>query len=445
MIAIQKPVNPLSTMPYHHRPSHARHPSAPVVVRPTHVPGLLSLSKPVNPPQPRQQPQPRPPRTSPKGKAQRTNQKQEADQPKQPAPKRSEADKLPTTTTAPAATPDKSARGRQPKQASNDQSAGRRSTSLSTRTQARRLPHQPSPPPSTRIPQQSDNSAPLAVNPLRAQPPTNRPSDSNLFDPFVVHTPQDNESPEPMAAKPASNKQATFRAPLQLATRPTGRLARRRQAAVPVTPTPSKAVPVPRQKNNSESQTSSQLSRSAPQGSTTPKRPNARRVSTGPAVPAPVWDSFPICDDSDDVTPPCTPIRESTSVPFKKAGSTTWQQEALFVDDAPRTAPLSSGFTFPFNAAATPTPAQRRRNGRHHQRVPSEGVFAMSADEDSSNSDASEELKTLVTIMKRHAIAPPRKSPSPVADDALPANFYAGSVFQNSPSPEDLPMPAFRA
>lgn len=129
MIAIQKPLNPLATMPsYHSRPTHGRHPSAPVVVRPTQTPGLLSLSKPFNPQAPRQQQQahPRAPR-SPKGKSQRPQQQkplvQGADEAKQPASKRPEADKVSTAAPAPQ---EKAPRGRQPKQASHDQTAGRR-------------------------------------------------------------------------------------------------------------------------------------------------------------------------------------------------------------------------------------------------------------------------------------------------------------------------------
>lgn len=77
MLAVQKPVALFSSPQAHlHRPSHSRHPSAPVVIRPTQTPGLLSLSKPAQPQQRQQQPQQhaRAPRSSPKGKQQRSPQ-----------------------------------------------------------------------------------------------------------------------------------------------------------------------------------------------------------------------------------------------------------------------------------------------------------------------------------------------------------------------------------
>lgn len=193
-----------------------------------------------------------------------------------------------------------------------------------------------------------------------------------------------------------------------------------------------------------------QLSRSVPLPANVPyrnHRPSNRRARTGPSIATVPWDSFPICDDSDDVTPPSTPVRESASVPSKQTSEVTWQQQALRVDEPPRTAPLSGTFKFPVNQAASPTPAQRRRtHPRNHQRVPSEGMFAMSADEDSSCSEAAEELKALVGLFPKRREVPSRRTPSPAGDArTLLAGFYAGSVYQNSPSPDELPVPAFKA
>ncbi|CAL1699155.1 unnamed protein product [Somion occarium] len=443
MIAIQKPVNALFSTPQAYRPTHGRHPSAPVVVRPTHTPGLLSLSKPANVASSRPQlaqAQPRAHKSSTPKKANRPPQAPQAtlsvqESKKSSAPK---SDKTQITS----ASPERSARGRQNKPAPIDNKADKRSTSNSPR--ARRQCHQPSPPPPASIPQQIDTTA-RPCNPLRAQSLNQRQSDSNSFDPFVVSSPSGKQSPDSPVAK--SLKPITFRTPPEL-SRPSGKLARRRQSGqVNTSPTPSKAVPVSRIREKVASLP--QLARSEPATTaSTPRRGGSRSVSTGPALTV-NWDSFPICDDSDDVTPPSTPIRESASVPPKRTGA-TWQQQSLIFDDGPRTAPLSAAPGYPFadraSLNATPTPSQRRRT---HRRVPSEGMFAMSTDEDSSSSDASAELKSLVGLIpkRRAQAASTRRTPSPSTPDAnaLPAGFYAGSVFQNSPSPEELPVPAFMA
>ena len=139
---------------------------------------------------------------------------------------------------------------------------------------------------------------------------------------------------------------------------------------------------------------------------------------------------FPVCDDTTDVednSPPSTPTRESTA-------HTTWQRRSV---DGPRTAPLSSFNPFSFASHADSTPARTR----HHHRTPSEGVFNMSLDEDMSTpSDASEDLKKLFGF-------PPKRfgsvGPSATRVGKDKAGFFASSVFQNSPSPDELPPPAF--
>lgn len=287
-----------------------------------------------------------------------------------------------------------------------------RTPSLS-RPHARRPSHQPSPPPPVRIP--DEPSSRPSVNPFRAQSYNHRDSDSNLFDPFVQST-SDNESPTPTPSKNAT-KPLSFRSAPQLDSRPSGKLANRRQPTATHATGLSKSTPV------------------------TPPRTAGRRKATG--LPLAEWDEFPICDDMTVVSSPTTPVRGTSSVPPKPT-SATWQQ-SLF-PEGPHTAPLSSTFAYPFassDAFSTPTPASRRR---HHRRIPSEGMFAMSADEDSS--DSSDELKQAISKLQlfgnaRVGPTVPR-TPSPPAMDGMPAGFYAGSVFQNSPSPDELPVPAFR-
>ena len=129
MIAVQKPPSLFSSPAF--RPIHARHPSAPVVVRPSHTPGVLNLSKPAQPsPRPQHvQPQPRAPRASPKNKPQQRSpqpshaQAAAPEKTKSPASSPAKADQPPSTT-------DKSPRGR--KQNKQTKDAGRRLAPPST-------------------------------------------------------------------------------------------------------------------------------------------------------------------------------------------------------------------------------------------------------------------------------------------------------------------------
>lgn len=193
-------------------------------------------------------------------------------------------------------------------------------------------------------------------------------------------------------------------------------------AQAPATPSPaSRPVPVPRTKQSGHR---NNLSRSAPNPQLHPLT-EKRRGLAGYKI------DFPVCDDTTDVedhSPPSTPTREFPA-------DTTWQRLSL---DGPRTAPL-----FPFNgfSFASPRGSTPSRTRHHHHRTPSEGVFNMSFDEDMSpTSDASEELKKLFGF-------PPKQfgsvGPSATRAGKDKAGFFASSVFQNSPSPDELPPPAF--
>ena len=243
--------------------------------------------------------------------------------------------------------------------------------------------------------------------------------------------------------------------PPKLATQPSGKLARRRQATTQQlfdSPTP-KVGPRRKPAKANGGETTAPFQPAFPAAA----RPLPRRASTDLTMTR--WDSFPICDDSSDYgddtdTPPTTPIRETSSVPPKAAAGATWQQESLFFDNVPRTAPLSSTAGFPPAppAPSTPTPASRRRN---HRRVPSEGVFAMSSDESSPSSsmvDLTEQVRrrSPVAIPRQRCYTSPAGTPSydvpPVqqfasasAPSAVGGGYFAGSVFQNSPSPDDFP------
>ncbi|KAI0763510.1 hypothetical protein BD413DRAFT_484059 [Trametes elegans] len=445
MIAVQKP--PPMFNPPALRPTHSRHPSAPVVVRPSHTPGVLNIAKAAANPSPRpshSQAQPRASRASPKGKQQRSPQPAQAqlatvDKPKAPTPAPAKVDQ-----SSPAA--DKSSRGR--KQSKQPKDARRRGNSVSpSEAAARRHAHQPSPPPS-RIP------SPQKASPApRAEVPRGKPDVQTLStDPFA----DDNDVPR----KTQKTDSKTFASPPKLASQPSGKLARRRQASAQVLDSPTPKVPSRRK--DKPGKTSRHVENAVPQPAFSVSiRPPARRASTDMTMSR--MNSFPICDDSSDfgddsdITPPTTPIREVATVPAKG----TWQQEAFFVDEPPRTAPLASKFGFPFlgqTPCATPTPAQRRRN---HHRVPSEGVFAMSTDEESPASSTSDLFETLSAHRRTPESIPRQRchtdpyggsSSAPFAaaaheqqtSSSAPApGYFAGSVFQNSPSPDDLPAPSF--
>lgn len=135
MLAVQKPPTMSLFAATTFRPSHSRHPSAPVVVRPTHTPGLLTLSKPQQHPRPQQQQQhQRTFRSSPREKINhRPNQPAHSQELKKslPSPLMADqsaasppAEKAKTMTVATAAPTDKS-RGRQHLKPAKDR-AGRR-------------------------------------------------------------------------------------------------------------------------------------------------------------------------------------------------------------------------------------------------------------------------------------------------------------------------------
>ncbi|PIL23226.1 hypothetical protein GSI_14535 [Ganoderma sinense ZZ0214-1] len=425
------------------RPIHARHPSAPVLARPSHTPGLLNITKPPQQVAPRPQPvqsQPRAPRASPKSKPQ-----QRSPQPSHAQAAPVEKAKAPATFPAkvdqPSTTTDKPVRGR--KQHKQPKDAGRRGTSVSpSDVAARRHAHQPSPPPA-RIP--SPSKAPSAP---RAQVARGKPEEPTCStDPFSDDTraPIEDTKREPKA----------FRSPPKLTSQPSGKLARRRQATTQLLDSPTPKVPS-RRKARAQGETAALL-----QPAFTLRTQPPRRASVDMTLQQ--WDAFPICDDSSefgdesDMTPPTTPIREASTAPSKTNGM--WQQGKFIVDDAPHTAPLASTSGFPFagnSPCSTPTPAQRRRN---HRRVPSEGVFSMSADESSSSSvsDLFESLQlkrhSPVSIPRQRCSTVPAGTPSSfgaspserlMSSSAPPAaGYFAGSVFQNSPSPDDLPAPSF--
>ncbi|KAI9441248.1 hypothetical protein H4582DRAFT_1360595 [Lactarius indigo] len=435
MMMVQKPVHLLST-PTHHR----RHPSAPptVLVQPTRIPGLLSLSKPpsVTPPRSNQHQthhnrhprsthsnKPKPASTArqslPPPTAVQPLFSDDSSNPPLVAHLPAKPQAFPVT---PSPSQEKSLRGRQsskpskdkPKPRSNSQSLVRRSNNRRHNFQH----HQGSPPNPSHLPSQAE----VNNNP---NPPTRLYSlhtpQHNSFDLFLVSSESESDNPPstPTKANPP------VRPAPKLASRPTGKLARRRQnVGVPSTPPPSKALSVPRPTAQPRSwdNHSLNLSRSVPTLSS--------MQSNGA-----IADVFPICDDltdvedDDDVFAPSTPVRS-------KGGNTTRQQSTVY-DDGPRTAPITTPRSgFPFNSKPVPTVTPERK--RQHLRSPSEGVFNLSMDEDSALSSPSDGgLKAQGNLSTRRRIAS--------AASSSKKDFWASSKFQNSPSPDVLPVPAFKA
>ncbi|KAG1903150.1 uncharacterized protein F5891DRAFT_947984 [Suillus fuscotomentosus] len=380
--------------------SHRRHPSAPpaVVVQATKTPGLLFISKqPSRPSTPRSHPQQLP----------QSHQKQH----RSPRPKQRQ---LVPHSQGRATQPPISESCDEPTKPSSQKNKG--TTSPSSNAQARRSNiRQPSPP----ILSQAEGT----TSPTQTFTRHNNNPASNSFDPFVVSS--DSDSDNSLPPMTLTSKNISSPAP-SLTSQPAGKLAVRRRRPFPqqiATPTPStRAVPVPRSNIQTPRHN---LSRSAPSQSAVPLR-TARRTSAGSVT------DFPVCDDTTDVDDDNSPL----STPTRERSAGTWQQ--LTFEGGPRTAPLNASTGFPFGgqlSCNTPSPS------RKHFRTPSEGVFHMSFDEDmASASDASEDQRKLFGFMSRK---PGSVGPSITRAAKDKAGFFASSVFQNSPSPDELPPPAF--
>lgn len=249
--------------------------------------------------------------------------------------------------------------------------------------------------------------------------PTYKSNNSNLFDPFLEDSNVRSQSTRPDSIP-------------TLASRPSGKLARRRHPNLAPNSTiansPTKAIPVPRRFNSSSTLN---LSRSEPSVSHIRLARNAKTSR----------DVFPICDDlteteddsDDDSSPPVTPTRLRPSPRF-----------ALNFDDGPRTAPITATPSgFPFGISPSPSPASKRV--RKHIRTPSEGIFAMSSDEEHMGLGGHDnELKALLGLTaKRLPLSDESEQEREALAAAAAAAYFASSNFQNSPSPEELPPPTF--
>ncbi|KAF8069035.1 hypothetical protein FPV67DRAFT_1102404 [Lyophyllum atratum] len=299
-----------------------------------------------------------------------------------PAPAQRSTPKLHLAVGPAPATPSPAPRGRQAK---DKAAAAPRSNSLS----ARRQVHRQSSPPS----QAEGPSTPTKPN---------HNSISNS-DPFLVSV----QSPT-------------------LSSRPSGKLARRRQLQPPQT----QPVSIPTTANN---QSAKPVSRSVP----LPRhRPAKRTVNlTNNSALLPAFD-FPICDDMTEAGD----ISDADHAPPSPVTPTRPRAPRHIHSKPPPFMP--------------PSVANKNgRPGRNHKRAPSDSgmVFNMSSDESGpeSNSTADEELRALVRNMalaRSGMRTPPpaqREGMYEAQAQAQMQGYFASSVFQNSPSPEELPDPLF--
>ncbi|KAF5379030.1 hypothetical protein D9615_006013 [Tricholomella constricta] len=345
---------------------HRRHPSAPPAVVVVQPTRTPGLLS-LSKPQPhRQQPQQRSPR---------------------PAPAQRSTPKLQLSVGPAPATPSPASRGRQAK----DKGA---STTRSDSLSARRPAHRQSSPPLQ------------AEDPLNSTPTKSNHVLVSNSDPFLVS-----------ATSPT------------LSTRPSGKLARRRQHQPPQQlPNSTQPVSIP----TLNKQPPKPLSRSVP----LPRhRPARRTFNPNPSGLLPAFD-FPICDDMTDAGD----LSDVDHAPPSPVTPTLRRGHHGHTHSKPP----------PFMPPAVAN--KHTRPGRSHRRAPSDSgmLFHMSSDESGPESTASEEellrniLKDLAVNRKDMKTPPPQAQMETMYEAQAQAQahgYFASSVFQNSPSPEELPDP----
>ncbi|KAJ3498107.1 hypothetical protein NLJ89_g10263 [Agrocybe chaxingu] len=389
MLLVHKPHSALlpSPVPFTHR----RHPSAPVVVQPTRTPGLLTLSKPVRPSPSRQLPSqqrqnarpiPKAPKPMPVVRAQLLT------------PAAEITDKQKPVAAAHPATPSPHPRGRS--QAKNPKDKVQLPRSASHSSIRGKHGRQPSPPITT-----AEQLLPL---PSQAEVPTFPPIKSNNhFDPFLDNSSANSTPPSPTVGP-----------------KPT----RRTQVAL------SKAIPVPAPRIQT-----SNLSRSDPLPSHLNQRP--------PAHPQALFNHF--------------------GFPYMRRYGRNCPAGLAYHPASHSSAPIRQRTLYRTNLGSL----SRRKGHRKHRRAPSEGVFNMSSDEEVSSGPGGVVLNADVrTLFPFRTPAPiPKVSQSPFvtpnhssgrlfpsresspsygslpSESTLAGNKFASSMFQNSPSPDELPDP----
>lgn len=179
------------------------------------------------------------------------------------------------------------------------------------------------------------------------------------------------------------------------------------------------------------------ISRSDPVLSHFPRPPARREVA----------DVFPICDDNDDDDDPLD--RPSTPSPSGRNGvAGTWHQSSLYSSDSedggPKTAPISMKEGVAKQYFPSPVPSPSRPAHKRTPSVPTDSVFDLSF-----SSDTELNVTEMSALFGRASSHRPRydgsvrSTSTPLRKPDPAFSKFASPMFQNSPSPEQLPPPTF--
>ncbi|KAJ6588698.1 hypothetical protein B0H19DRAFT_1248315 [Mycena capillaripes] len=315
--------------------------------------------------------------------------------------------------------------------------------SLSKPPRAPKTDHKASPRPK---PAQATARSPKPVHAEAAQqaPPQQRPEARGRQHPQGKRTHQPQQRSASHAA-PTRRRQPSpdpFRAapPQQPTAAPPPPTANKRRSPPPAS-APIPVPPLPANVNNSNN--NNVLSRSDPVASHMPLAARRKPIRTQTLDS---WDQFPVCDDTADddllerpTTPtPRSPVRPKPTLHLSEPRTPTRRSR---LPEPPRTAPLSSvspgAFPFPVhntsptpnNNGPSPHASPKRRADRRAKHL-SEGVV----------------MPPLFPFVFDSPSGEPRRSRSSERSDGNgngTTTLFASSMFQNSPSPEELPPPLF--
>ncbi|KAJ7359071.1 hypothetical protein DFH08DRAFT_952250 [Mycena albidolilacea] len=245
--------------------------------------------------------------------------------------------------------------------------------------------------------------------------------------------------------------------------------ARRRQPSPdPFAPQPSAAPPPSTNKRRhnatnpipvpaSKSAHAPSLSHSDPVLSHMPRRRQPQRTTTLDSASFTPYE-FPICDDTatDAGSRPSTPSPPSPTTarrpkPALHLSDPRTPTRKIRLPDPPRTAPLSSispgSFPFPPTAnttnGGTPSPPSPKRRADRRAKHLSEGVVLPPLFPFVFPRGEQDFAQAALESSQRRSQSSEREAPNANGNGMIGNGLFASSMFQNSPSPEELPPPLF--